>query len=150
MNVGKVPTETQALLGANYCAVIDYTDLNDTAGTTKTLTAAIPANTLVKGNVHVLVEDFSGPSITSLVYTVGDGGDADFHMTSTEVEVTGTEVDLKVHTPGSGAASQGKVYTTADTLDFAFTASGANLNTLTAGKLKFYFTLIPLADLKNS
>lgn len=149
MDVVKLPLETQALLGANYAAIIDYTDLSDTAGLTKTLTTNIPANAMVQGVCHTLIEDFVSATASSLVYTVGDGSDADFHLTSTQLEQSDTEIDLKVHTPGSGASAEGKVYTAADTLDFAFTAVGGNLNTLTAGKLIFYFRMVTLDELKR-
>lgn len=153
MLINKLPIEASAVTGCNYEAVIDYTDLNDTAGTTKTLTVTIPADHWVRGGFHVLESDFTDGAATmsSLVYTVGDGADADLYMTSTEVEVTGTEVDGKGPTPGSGAAATptGKYYASADTLDIAFTATGANLSTLTGGKLRYFFSLVDIKGLKK-
>lgn len=152
MLINKLPIESAAVTGCNYEAVIDYTDLSDTAGTTKTLTVTIPADHWVRGGFHVLETDFSGPSISSLVYTVGDGSDADLFMTSTEIEVSGTEIDGKGPTPGSGAVATptGKHYASADTIDIAFTATGANLDTLTAGKMRYFFSLVDLANLKKA
>jgi hypothetical protein len=142
METNKLPVETQALTGCNTEIVVDYTDLSDTAGTSKTLTVAVANGQAVTAGPHILMTDFAGPSISSLVYTVGDGDDADHYLTSTEVEVSGTEVDYKL---GTGVS---KLYTIADTIDLAFTASGANLNTLTAGKLKVYVNILDLDDLK--
>ena len=153
MELNKLPIEAAAILGSTHEVVIDYTDLSDTAGTGKTLTVTIPAGSWVRGGAHVLETDFTDGAATmsSLVYTVGDGGDADLYMTSTEVETTGTEIDYKAPTPGSGAVARetGKVYASADTLDIAFTATGANLSTLTGGKLRYYFALVNLDDLKK-
>lgn len=151
MLINKLPIESAAILGCNYEVVIDYTDLSDTAGTTKTLTVTIPADSWVRGGFHLLETDFAAPSISSMVYTVGDGSDADLFMTSTQVEVSGTVVDGKGPVPGSGAVATptGKHYASADTLDIAFTATGANLSTLTAGKMRYYFSLVNFADLKN-
>ena len=104
MQLNKLPIETAAILGSTHEVVIDYSDLSDTAGTTKTLTVTIPAGSWVRGGAHVLETDFTDGAATmsSLVYTVGDGGDADLYMTSTEVETTGTEIDYKAPTQGLG------------------------------------------------
>jgi hypothetical protein len=142
MEINKLPVETQALIGCNTEVVVEHTDLSDTAGTTKTLTVSVDAGKQVTGGPHILVTDFAGPSISSLVYTVGDGDDADHYLTSTEVEETGTEIDYK---SGTGTS---KAYTGSDTVDLAFTATGANLDTLTAGKLKVYLNIADLEDLK--
>ena len=145
MEINKLPVETQALLGCNTEVVVDYTDLSDTAGTTKTLTVAVDAGKLVTGGPHILSTTFTDGAATmsSLVYTVGDGDDADHYLTSTEVEETGTEITYKA---GTGTT---KAYTVAsDTVDLAFTATGANLSTLTAGKLKVYLNIADLEDLK--
>jgi hypothetical protein len=153
MEINKLPIEAAAILGSTHEVVIDYTDLSDTAGTSKTLTVDIPAGSWVRGGAHVLETDFTdgAATLSSLVYIVGDGDDPDLYMTSTQVETTGSEVDYKAPTAGSGAVSRevGKVYSSADTLDIAFTASGANLSTLTGGKLRYYFAMVDLDDLKK-
>jgi hypothetical protein len=153
MEINKLPIEAAAILGSTHEVVIDYTDLSDTAGTGKTLTVTIPAGSWVRGGAHVLETDFTDGAATmsSLVYTVGDDADADLYMTSTQVETTGTPIVYKAPTPGSGAVARetGKVYAGADTLDIAFTATGANLSTLTGGKLRYYFALVGLDDLKK-
>ena len=144
MEINKLPVETQALLGCNTEVVVDYTDLSDTAGTTKTLTVAVDAGKLVTGGPHILSTTFTDGSatMTNLTYTVGDSGDPDRYLTITEVEETGTEVTYKAGTGTSNA------YTGSGTIDLAFTATAANLNTLTAGKLKVYLNIVDLEDLK--
>ena len=145
-----LPVETQAKLGCTHEYIVEFDDFTST-GNTQTFTVTIPAGSLVKGGPHVLETDFtdSGGGITSLAYTVGDGDDADIYLSSTEVETSGTEIDYKVAT-NTGIAN-GKVYTSADTIDFAFTATAAqDLTTLTGGKLRYYFSMVDLDDLKKS
>ena len=144
-----LPTEAQANLGMTHEMIVDYSDLTDTAGTTKTFTFTLPAGSLVLGGPHILETDFTDGAATmsSLVYIVGDGDNDDIYLSSTEVETTGTEVDYKVAT--NTGIPHGKVYASADTLDVKFTATGANLSTLTGGKLRYLFKLTNLAGLKN-
>lgn len=144
-----LPTEAQANLGMTHEMVVDYSDLTDTAGTTKTFTFTLPAGSLVLGGPHILETDFTDGAATmsSLVYIVGDGDNDDIYLSSTEVETTGTEVDYKVAT--NTGIPHGKVYASAGTLDIKFTATGANLSTLTGGKLRYLFKLTNLAGLKN-
>ena len=144
-----LPTEAQANLGMTHEMVVDYSDLTDTASTTKTFTFTLPAGSLVLGGPHILETAFTDGAATmsNLVYIVGDGDNDDIYLSSTEVEVTGTEIDYKVAT--NTGIPHGKVYISADTLDIKFTATGANLSTLTGGKLRYLFKLTNLAGLKN-
>lgn len=146
--VNLLTTEAQAKLGMTHEVVVTHEDL-DTAAATETIEVqvTIPAGSIVLGGPHVLVEDFDSPSSSSLVYSVGDGSDDDIYLTNTEIDTAGTEVDYKVAT--NTGIPHGKVYTTADTLDFSFTATGDNLEDFTAGKLLYYFKLTDLASLKN-
>lgn len=146
--VNVLPTETQARLGMTHEVIVTHEDL-DTAAATETIEVqvTIPAGSLVLGGPHVLVTDFDSPSSSSLVYSVGDGDDDDIYLSNTEIDTAATEVDYKAAT-NTGIAS-GKVYTSADTLDFSFTATGDNLADFTAGKLHYYFKMVDLDDLKN-
>ena len=150
--INVLTTEERARFGCTHEIIVDYTDLVAFGGSSGTVTVTVPAGSWVKGGPHVLENDFTdgGATISTITYTVGDGTDADLFMTSTEVESTATEVDYKVPTPGSGAAevAEGKVYTSADTLDLAFTAN-TTMNGLTAGKLHYFFTLIDLDEVKG-
>lgn len=168
MEVNKLPVESAAALGYNYEVVITHEDLT-AAGTTQTLTATIPANHYVKGGLHVLDTEFTdgGATIGTVSYTVGDGSDADLYLTSTQVESSGAVVSYKAPINGpqlaanmtssttaaevalAFAAQNGKVYTSADTLDFAFTANADQLANLNAGKLRFFFSMVDLTSLNN-
>ena len=100
MEINKLPVETQALLGCNTEVVVNYTDLSDTAGTTKTLTVAVDAGKLVTGGPHILSTTFTDGAATmsSLWYKVGDGDDDDHYLTQTELEDTATEITYKAGT----------------------------------------------------
>jgi len=147
--VNLLTTEAQAKLGMTHEVVITHEDLTTaTDAASIEVTVTVPAGSLLLGGPHVLVTDFDSPSSTSLTYTVGDGDDADLYLSSTQIDTEGTEVDYKVATNTS--IPHGKVYTSADTLDFTFDSSaGHNLDTFTAGELLYYFKLTDLASLKN-
>ena len=93
-------TEAAQALGATHLIKVRYTDLNDTAGTTKTLTpiASIAANTLFQYQGHVLITDFDGGATSELVFTAGydlssGTDDADGYAGSTSVHADATEID---------------------------------------------------------
>ena len=78
------------------------------SSTTQTVTLAIPAGGIVRAVGFYLEEAFDGGSTSSLKIDVGDGSDADGFVDS------------------------------ADTIDVLFTATGANLSELDAGKVRIY------------
>ena len=96
-----LPAETKADIGANYLAVIKYSDL---AASTSTNTALVLTNFAVAAKTQVevvlakLVTAFTTGNTNftgSVALTVGDGTDADLFLTSTELASDGTEVWLK-------------------------------------------------------
>ena len=146
--VKPLPFEAQAKLGMTHEVIITHADL-DTAAATETIEVQvdIPAGSIVLGGPHVLETDFDSPSSSSLVYSVGDGTDDDIYLSNTEIDTAGTEIDYKVAT--NTGIPHGKVYTSADTLDFSFTSTGDNLADFTAGKLRYYFKMVDLDTLKS-
>jgi hypothetical protein len=93
--------ESVAALGATHIARINVADLNDTAGTTKTVTllASIAANTLFRYIGHVLVTDFDGGATSDLTMAVGydlssGTDDVDGFQAATSIHADGTEVDV--------------------------------------------------------
>lgn len=128
----RLTNEAAARTGYTHSITIRDEDFTST-GNTQTFTVAIAANTLVGKVFHRLTEDFdsSDATLTSLTYIVGDGGSTNRFLTSTEVCVDGTEVDAKL-----GALSDWYLYTSADTIDIAFTGTSAkDLSTLNQGEL---------------
>ena len=96
-----LPAETKADIGANYLAVIKYSDLS---ASTSTNTALVLSNFTVAAKTQVEVVlaklvtafDTGNTNFTgSCALTVGDGTDADLYLTSTELAGDGTEVWLK-------------------------------------------------------
>lgn len=143
MQVNKLPFQAQAATGFTHELVIDHNDFTST-GNTQTFSFDVPAGAAVGKAFHRLVTDFdsSDGTLTSLTYIVGDGDSTNRYMAVTEVCFDGTEVDYK-----AGALSNWYVYTSADTVDVAFTGtSGKDLSTLNAGKLRILIQVMDSAD----
>jgi len=140
----KLGYEAQAKTGFTHQVVIDHNDFTAT-GNTQSFTLSVPAGMAVGKAFHRLVSDFdsSDASLTSLTYIVGDGGSTNRFLTSTQVCVDGTEVDYK-----AGALSDYYVYTVADTIDIAFTATtGKDISTLNTGKLVLFLQMFDSKEL---
>lgn len=91
----------------------------------------------------VLDTQFAGPSHTDLTITIGDGSDVDGFLTITgnmTSDSTGTEYT------GRGAlwdtSAEGGVWMEVDTWVATATATGDNLDDLTAGQVTFYFLVL--------
>jgi len=121
--------------------IIKHGDLT-AAATTQTFTLPVPAGGIVYDVGVYLETAFDGGSISSLKIDVGDGTDADGYIDNIEIAVDGTEIIYTtsngVLLKDAGASSvnlhQGKIYTTADTIDILLTGSH-NVDTLDAGKV---------------
>ena len=113
------------------------------AATTQTFTLAIPAGGIVRAVGYYLETAFDGGSTSALALDIGDGSDPDGFLDNIETHVDATEV---TYSTGIGAyidgatnnEQQGELYTSADTLDILFTASGANVDTLDTGKITIF------------
>ena len=82
----------------------------------------------------------SDATLLSTAVVVGDGSSTNRFLTSTELNAAGTEVFLKGGAPALSAVPY--VYTADDTVDVVVTGTAAKLlNTHTAGKVRFYFTV---------
>ena len=122
--------------------VVKHGDLT-ASSTTQTVTLAIPAGGIVRAVGFYLEEAFDGGSTSSLKIDVGDGSDADGFVDDQEIHVDASEVIYHNGVGayldgGTGTEQQGKLYTSADTIDVLFTATGANLSELDAGKVRIY------------
>lgn len=134
----------QARHGWTHEAVVDYTDLTDTAGVRKVVALwNVNPGDVVEKVGFKLISDFDGGSTSSLDITVGDGDDTDRFIGSdaggtstsaTIIHADDTEVDWACN-DGQGISAP-HTYSAADTIDAVFFATGANLSTLTAGKIR--------------
>lgn len=155
----------------SHMAVIDYTDLNDTAGTAKTITLApYVARDILERGAFDLVTGFVGTSITNLTVALGWNGastdDADGLIEAKEIATAGTEIladagsiDPQTIDGTFGApelavinsikARQAYAAQDAGNVQAVFTSTGANLDALTAGKIRLFFNLTRLADFRG-
>lgn len=130
-----------ALGGANFEVIITHEDLTaSVADATQTLT--VPVEDKVSFEILRVIldekfQDTADAANNSTAVVAGDGGSANRFLTSTELNVNGTEVNMK---NGTGTAL---VYTTSDTVDFVFTpASGKTLSALNRGRVRFQCRVI--------
>lgn len=135
---------------------IDYSDFSiANAGviaddTDKTFTYVIPAGYAVVGaaaNVITGFNDSGGGDELDVI--VGDGTDPDGFLTILQLHVDGTVASFAMNTGAYIDNENAKVYTTADTIDIAFspntsTGQSYTVNELTAGKIRFMFKLVNL------
>ena len=134
--------------------VIGYEDFSvANAGTladnaTKTFTYNVPAGydvNRVSAYLETAFDDSGGGDELNVI--VGDGTDDDGFLTTAALHADQTEITYVLNTGAYMDNENGKLYTTADTIDIKFipnvsTGTDYSLNELTAGKVKFKFELI--------
>ena len=119
-------------------------DLFNAAGTTdNAVLFTQPAQSLLLNVTMVNELLFVAPSMTNLGVTVGDGSNAAGIFTET-MNLTSNALNTKYKNRGvywnGGAVGTEYYTTTAKAWSGYATATGANLSTLTAGQVTFYFT----------
>jgi hypothetical protein len=165
MKVIPLPLETQARLGFNTKIILDYTDLSGTGvaggnnpypftnpwttGVAQAVlppnalgasTVTLPAGTRIQGNMCIrVVTAFlsSGGVITTLTFSLGDGGSATRYVNAQDLKTTGYKV----------GAETGLLNLVADTLDAVATIVGQTMASLNAGQVEILCNVIPVADL---
>lgn len=147
MIVVKLGQEEQLKTGCSHLAVIDYADLS-AAATSKVLTLyTYGANEILERGQFDLTTKFDGGATSELTIKVGWNGasvdDDDGLIAAASIHADATTI-LCSRGTGSGLATQ-----EAGTIEATFTATGANTSVLTAGKLRVYFNVVKLADLRG-
>lgn len=150
--MGKLSTQ-EAAYGWTDEVVVTYEDFStDNAGTladnaTYTITYAIPAGSQVRNVSAKVVTAFDDSgSGDELNVTVGDGADADGYLTSAQLHTDDTPITYVANTGALLDNENGKVYTSADTIDILFTPNAStgtdySLNELNAGEVVFKFDI---------
>jgi hypothetical protein len=149
--------------GWTHVGTVKFSDFvaNPSAADNDTLTfpiAAIPQYSIVESVGFRLVTPFNDDAGgASLTIKIGDTGDDDGFVTSTELHLDGTEVFIAANTGAyftgtdSGGSQttanviKGKTYTTANTLEALFTPSGYKLDECTAGEVKIFARIVDTA-----
>lgn len=136
-----LPLEERVEKGADFVAQVEYTDLTDAVTSeAQALSFDIAAKEMVECKYMVLDTPFADTSSTAnntTTVTAGDGNGVNTLLTSTELNLNGSYINLKA---GTGTRT---VYTAADTVDLTFTPkSGTNLAALKQGRARFYFKII--------
>lgn len=145
--------EEQAKTGFTHKSVITYSDIATAGGANTAVTMSLlpySAGTAFQAAAYKIVgTGFVGPSITNLTVIVGwNGGTTDDDnglIEASEIATAGTEV---LYLLGNGEAfatkKSGYVALDAGSIQAVFTATGANLNVLTAGEIHIYLKAVDL------
>ncbi len=113
------------------------------SGTTQTFTIPIPAGGIVRAVGLYTETEFDGVG-ASLTVTMGDGSTADGFLDATQVHTDdGSTITyangVGGYIDGSTANfQQGKLYTSADTIDCLFTLNSGALSDMTQGKVNLF------------
>jgi hypothetical protein len=156
MRIETLMEEQAAATGFTHRFTVDYTDLNTTAGLTKTLQLlnSLPARTLVSKAAFELETPFDGGAISAIAmdvgYDLGSGtDDPDAFLDNYEVALDATEI---LAGDGNGAvfATLRTGYAAQESMDLEvlFTSTTTNLDALTTGKVHIYLAVTDLRKLR--
>lgn len=150
MKIVTLSNAQTANLGFTHRFELTYADLTTAATTQTTTLMAYTAGKGITGAASKIVTLFSGGSATDLTIKVGwDGAttdDDDGAISATSVHTSGSYVKYQ---DGNGAAfatlRTGYFPQDAGNYTILFTATGANVSTLTAGEVHIYLRITDLA-----
>ena len=149
----------QANSGFTHKLEIPYTDLSGTAGTAKTIALlTLTAGQLIAGGAIYMPTTFTDGAATMSSMTLKIGldfvagaptaDDDDCLLEAVELEATGTELIAKDFNGASFATKRtGEALCEGATCNAIFTSTGANLSTLTAGKVVIFMKIVDLSKL---
>lgn len=148
--------QEQTNSGFTHKLVIPYTDLTGTAGTAKTIALmTLAAGQFIAGGAIYMPTTFTDGAATMSNLTLKIGldfstgsptaDDDDCLLEAIELEATGTELVAKDFNGASFATKRtGEACCEAATMNAIFTATGANLTTLTAGQVNIFLKVVDL------
>jgi hypothetical protein len=146
MTAYELPANTKAATGFTHQVVVTHTDLTEsTVDTDQTIALlSVVAGDVVEKAAFKLVtafEDASDAAFNDTNVSVGDGGDTDRFIASTEVNENGTEVDF-----AANANTTAYAYTAADTVDLLVESMNAkSLSNIDAGEIHIYLAVTKLS-----
>ncbi len=151
----ELPIETMARTGFTHRFEITYADVAAISGATTAGAIVLAAYAAGKGIVNAayrLVTAFDGGATSALALDVGWNGattdDPDGAIDNYEIHVDATEI-LFGDANGAGFATLRTGYFPLDAGNYeaTFTATGANLSTLTTGEVHIYLGLVDLTKI---
>jgi hypothetical protein len=130
MTAYELPANTKAATGFTHQVVVTHTDLTESTVVEKAAFQLVTA-----------FEDASDAAFNDTNVSVGDGGDTDRFIASTEVNENGTEVDF-----AANANTTAYAYTAADTVDLLVESMNAkSLSNIDAGEIHIYLAVTKLS-----
>ena len=148
MTAYELPANTKAATGFTHQIVVTHSDLTETtAATAQTIEilSVAPGDVVEKAAFKLVTpfEDASDSAFNDTNIEVGDGGDTDRFIASTEVNENGTEIDF-----AANANTTAYAYTAADTVDLKVNSMSAkSLSNLDAGEIHIYLAVTKLSSL---
>lgn len=145
MKVYPLNDNERAATGFTHRINLTHEDLTETtANTAQTIAIfTLAAGDVVKDAALAVTtpfEDASDNTLNTTTVIVGDGDDDDQYITSTEVNVNGSEVKYK-----ACAADAQLAYTAADTVDIIFGSMAAkSLSDIDTGELDVFLSVVSL------
>lgn len=161
MKIIPLPSETRLNSGFSVKVRVAYTDVNATAGLTKTLTlypdgtGQLPAGFAVRRVGYQLITPFTGGAVATCTLDLGDKASASRYLAAANSDLftaiaTNTKAFVMAGALVAGYAFQPvDVTNTNAQLTGLFTTTVANLNALTAGLVEIYYELIDLSRLDD-
>jgi hypothetical protein len=147
MELFELPSETKAATGFTHKAIITHSDLTTSADNTAqdVKIVTVPAKSIVtRVAIHLKTpfEKTGTSAYNTNALIIGDSGDTDRWLTSTEVNVNGSEVLAKVQPSTIPAA-----YVSATDINANFASMASyDLAELDAGEVHIFFSMLPLAS----
>lgn len=142
MEVQRLGNETAGATQYNYWVKLTHADLTETTDDTAQTIELLDVEdghivTGVDLRLGTPFEDAGDAAFNTTAVTVGDGGDVDRFVASTELNVNGTEI-----TTAAGTGTR-HAYTGTDTVDIVFSAMAAKaLNDIDTGELIVLVTIV--------
>jgi len=156
MKIIPLGTEARANLGFSHKVIITYADLTSAAAN-QTLTflpdattpGQLPAGFAVMRSGYRLITPFTGSTISAATLDLGDKASASRYIAANATDLytaSGTNTKDSVVSTTSYAFSSKDVADTNAQLTAKISATGANVNAATAGRLEIYLLLGWMAD----
>ena len=135
----------QEIAGFTDSIRIKVADLS-AAATTETINLAVKAGTQVRNVAFKLHTAFDGGSTSNLTLQVGDGTDTDAFISNSIIHADATEENFGPSVAGGVGGKLGKAFAADGNINMLFTATGANISTLTAGDIEIFFNFVHLNE----
>jgi hypothetical protein len=149
MKVYALSNDEAARSGFTHKAILSYAQGDFSAAAVSQTYAlhAIPAGSVLQNIARRLVTNLSGGAASAVTSQVGDGSTANLYLTAQSVLSGATPIAGQAADGAGFNQAGGAAINSATTLTATLTATGANISTLTAGEIHYYWKQVDLTKL---